>query len=92
MDRCRKKKKVVVEDGDKLNTGVRFTGRRIRHEWIVQSNTGLRKWYEGTVLKLLSGVDGELKSQYLIKYDRETDACEIDHLVEDYLEGSVIIL
>ena len=92
MDHCRKKQKVAPNSGLKLNTSVKFAGRRIRHEWIVQSNTGLRKWYEGTVLKLLTGDDGGLKSRYLIKYDEELEACEIDHLVEDYLEGSVIIL
>ena len=71
---------------------IQFVGRRIRHEWIISSNSDSRKWYFGTVMKLIAGVEGALKSRYLIKYEDEEAPYEINHLVEDYHEGSVEFL
>lgn len=77
---------------DENSAGVKFVGRRIRHEWITRSQTGVRKWYTGVVKQLLSGTDGALSSRYLIRYDGENEEYEIDHLVEDYVDGSVQLL
>ena len=43
-------------------------------------------------MKLIAGVDGALNSRYLIKYDDEEPPYEINHLVEDYHDGSVELL
>ena len=86
------RKKFGVKKASCGDDNVQFVGKRIKHEWIIRTRTGIKKWYLGSVLKLIAGVDGQLKSRYLIKYDGEENEYEIDHLVEDYLEGSVILL
>ena len=46
----------------------------------------------GTVIDLVSGVDGQEGAVYRIEYDGESDAFEVDHLIHDFTEGSVKIL
>ena len=44
---------------------MKFVGRRIEHEWVVNEEKGSTEWYPGTVLSLLSGKDGGL-GKYVI--------------------------
>ena len=49
----------------KRSDAVKFVGRRIEHEWVVNEEKGSTEWYPGTVLSLLSGKDGGL-GKYIV--------------------------
>ena len=48
--------------------------------------------FTGEVITLLKGKDGVAGAVYEVVYDEEDDPFEVDHLVEDYRDGSVRIL
>jgi hypothetical protein len=64
-------------------------GRSIRHEWIVDETSQQNQWYEGTVVSVLSGTDGDLNAVYEVLYEGEDEAYKIDNLIQDYKSGSV---
>ena len=47
--------------------------------------------FPGTVTELISGQDGRQGAVYSIRYIKD-GVKQIDHLIEDYLEGSVKII
>ncbi|XP_069105185.1 uncharacterized protein [Argopecten irradians] len=67
---------------------VKFVGRRIYHQWIVDG-TGTLEWYSGTVLAVVSGLDGSDDAVYEVQYDGEDDSFEVDHLIEDFRASQV---
>ena len=73
----------------KRPTKPKFLGRCIKHEWVVDEKADQREWYRGTVLCVLSGIDGDLNAVYEVLYDGDDDVYEIDHLIQDYRAGSV---
>lgn len=70
----------------------KLVGRRISHEWIVEEGTGKSEWYDGTVLEVVKGKDGEVSAVYNILYDGDEESYEVDHLVDDYSKSSVRFL
>lgn len=68
---------------------MKFVGRRISHQWIIDEATDRREWYKGTVLELVSGTDGDPSAVYDIFYDGDDDPYQVDHLLEDYSSASV---
>lgn len=67
----------------------KFLGQSIKHEWVVDEVSKQRKWYEGFVVSILSGSDGDRNAVYEVQYEDDEEAYEIDHLVQDYELGSV---
>jgi hypothetical protein len=49
-------------------------------------------FFAGYVTRLLSGIDGTDGAKYEVEYDGYESAFEVDHLLEDYLEGSLKFL
>jgi hypothetical protein len=68
---------------------VKFVGRKIRHEWIVNEESGETEWYCGMIRDVVKGLDGDPKAVYDILYDKDTESFEVDHLYEDWTNGSV---
>jgi hypothetical protein len=68
---------------------IKFEGRRISHQWIVDEATGEKQWYTGTVLETVEGVDGKPGAVYDILYDGDDEAFTVDHLLDDYASSSV---
>ena len=50
---------------------------------------GSIQWYNGTVLQLLHGKDGETGAVCEVLYTDDDEPLEDDHLIEDYGEESV---
>ncbi|XP_069105065.1 uncharacterized protein [Argopecten irradians] len=67
----------------------KFLGRRISHEWTIDERTGERKWYNGSVLAVLQGIDGGVDTVYEILYDSEDDPHEVNGLLDDYQDSTV---
>ncbi|KAK3108844.1 hypothetical protein FSP39_017117 [Pinctada imbricata] len=76
----------------KKSGSVKFVGRRISHEWVIDEQKGLTEWYPGTVVSLLSGKDGEPGAVYEVLYDDDEEPYEVDHLTEDLKSSSVKFL
>ena len=72
-----------------MQRAITFLGRSIRHEWIVDETSQQNQWYEGTVVSVLSGTDGDLNAVYEVLYEGEDEAYKIDNLIQDYKSGSV---
>jgi hypothetical protein len=72
-----------------VQRAITFLGRSIRHEWIVDETSQQNQWYEGTVVSVLSGTDGDLNAVYEVLYEGEDEAYKIDNLIQDYKSGSV---
>ncbi|VDI47752.1 Hypothetical predicted protein [Mytilus galloprovincialis] len=68
---------------------IKFLGRTIKHEWIIDETSQQKEWYKGTVVSLLSGTDGRLTAIYEVLYEGADEPFEIDHLIQDYQSGSV---
>jgi hypothetical protein len=68
---------------------VKFVGRRIRHEWVVDEESGATEWYCGIVQDVVEGRDGDMKTVYDILYNKDRTSFEVDHLYEDWTNGSV---
>jgi len=73
------------EDPSAIN--VTFAGRRIYHKWIESKSPVVVKWYHGMVRGVVEGVDGKQGCTYQVKYDSEDEEYNIDHLLQDYIEG-----
>lgn len=73
----------------KTQKPTKFLGQSIKHEWVVDEVSKQRKWYEGFVVSILSGSDGDRNAVYEVQYEDDEEAYEIDHLVQDYELGSV---
>ena len=78
---------------------IKFVGKKIRHEWIVGKKPKVTKWYNGKVIKTIKGLDGQPGTLYLVYYDDQDDGSDedsrtyqVNHILEDYLEGSLEIL
>jgi hypothetical protein len=72
-----------------VQRAITFLGRSIRPEWIVDETSQQNQWYEGTVVSVLSGTDGDLNAVYEVLYEGEDEAYKIDNLIQDYKSGSV---
>ncbi|XP_033749368.1 uncharacterized protein LOC117334049 [Pecten maximus] len=68
---------------------VNFLGRRIAHKWNIEEDTNKQRWFNGTVLSVVSGKDGNVDAVYEILYDGDSDSYEVDNLRKDYSESSV---
>jgi hypothetical protein len=68
---------------------VKFEGRRISHDWVMDEKTGVRKWFPASVLETVSGVDGNPGAVHDVLYDGDEVSCTVDHLYSDYLSSSV---
>ena len=66
---------------------MKFIGRRILHKW-VESDESVR-WYNGTVLSVTSGVDGNKDAVYQVYYEEDKETYDIDSLLKDYSDGSL---
>ncbi|CAC5417646.1 unnamed protein product [Mytilus coruscus] len=58
---------------------IKFLGRGIRHERIIDETSQQKEWYKGTVVSMLSGTDGRLIAIYEVLYEGEDEPFEIDH-------------
>ena len=66
-----------------MQRAITFLGRSIKHEWIVDGTSQQNQWYDGTVVSVLSGTDGDLNAVYEVLYEGEVEAYKIDHLIQD---------
>ena len=64
---------------------MKFVGRRICHKWD-------KKKYSGTVLSVLSGIDGSPTALYEIHYDNDNEIYEVDKLLEEFMNGELKFL
>ena len=65
----------------------KFVGRRISHKWKMNEQDQTEMWYNGSVLSLRNGIDGESGAEYEILYDGEKSSCFVDHLLEDFKDS-----
>ncbi|KAJ8315541.1 hypothetical protein KUTeg_007691 [Tegillarca granosa] len=65
---------------------LKFVGRTIKHEWIVDKVTNRREWYRGTVLSVVFVVGGEPSSVYDISYEGFEDSYEVEFFVTTDLQ------
>lgn len=71
---------------------VKFVGRTIKQQWVIDENKNQREWYKGTVLSVVSGVDGAADAVYEVQYEGEEDPYEVDHLLEDYRSSALVFM
>ncbi|CAG2223247.1 unnamed protein product [Mytilus edulis] len=58
---------------------IKFLGRSIKHEWIIDETSQQKEWYKGTVVSLLSGTDGRLTAIYEVFFIRKKGFCDLGH-------------
>jgi len=71
---------------------VKFVGRSIKHQCIIDAATDQREWYKVTVLSVVSGVDGEDSAVYEVLYQGEEGPYEVVHLLHDYRSSSLMFI
>lgn len=70
----------------------KFLERKIRHKWFLDDSCTNTKWYEGYVIGIISGKDGDQDAVYEILYEGDDNPYEVEHLLEDYRKSFVEFL
>lgn len=86
----------TTSGSEKSNSGrsrrqkyVKFVGREILHQWVVNEKTGKTKWFTGTVLEVITGKDGDPQAVYEVLYKEDDSVKVVPELASDFQKGHV---